>query len=81
MYKSKKNWVVAPVVLLTLLGAVAPAPIALSNVINAATTEDAGNTKEEDTTVTVDAATVAAKKDDEFAIKNLELPKSLTESM
>ncbi|WP_300267008.1 KxYKxGKxW signal peptide domain-containing protein, partial [uncultured Enterococcus sp.] len=30
MYKSKKNWVVAPVVLLTLLGAVAPAPIALS---------------------------------------------------
>ena len=32
MYKSKKNWVVAPVVLLTLLGAVAPAPIALSNV-------------------------------------------------
>lgn len=78
MYKSKKNWVVAPVVLLTLLGAVAPAPIALSNVVNAATTEDAGNTKEEDTTVTADAATVAAKKDAKFAIENLELPKTLT---
>ena len=42
MYKSKKNWVVAPVVLLTLLGAVAPAPIALSNVVNA--TEDTATT-------------------------------------
>ena len=44
MYKSKKNWVVAPVVLLTLLGAVAPAPIALSNVVNAETTEVANLT-------------------------------------
>nr|WP_248628597.1 KxYKxGKxW signal peptide domain-containing protein [Enterococcus cecorum] len=81
MYKSKKNWVVAPVVLLTLLGAVAPAPIALSNVVNAetnATTADSGDTKEEDTTVTADAATVAAKKDAKFAIENLELPKTLT---
>ena len=49
MYKSKKNWVVAPVVLLTLLGAVAPAPIALSNVVNAA----------EDT-----ATTLAAQRED-----------------
>nr|WP_275887579.1 KxYKxGKxW signal peptide domain-containing protein [Enterococcus cecorum] len=84
MYKSKKNWVVAPVVLLTLLGAVAPAPIALSNVVNAVedtattTPSDSGNTKEEDTTVTADAATVAAKKDAKFAIENLELPKTLT---
>ena len=39
MYKSKKNWVVAPVVLLTLLGAVAPAPIALSNVSTVLATE------------------------------------------
>ena len=84
MYKSKKNWVVAQVVLLTLLGAVAPAPIALSNVVNAVedtattTPSDSGNTKEEDTTVTADAATVAAKKDAKFAIENLELPKTLT---
>ena len=84
MYKSKKNWVVAPVVLLTLLGAVAPAPIALSNVVNAVedtattTPSDSGNTKEEDTTVTADATTVAAKKDAKFAIENLELPKTLT---
>ncbi|WP_071856415.1 KxYKxGKxW signal peptide domain-containing protein, partial [Enterococcus columbae] len=50
MYKSKKNWVVAPVVLLTLLGAVAPAPIALTNVVNA-----------EETTVV--AATDTTKQD------------------
>ena len=47
MYKSKKNWVVAPVVLLTLLGAVAPAPIALSNVVNAETTEDLAAKRED----------------------------------
>ena len=59
MYKSKKNWVVAPVVLLTLLGAVAPAPIALSNVVNAA-----------ETTVTKDV--LDARADATTKIKGLE---------
>ncbi|MGX7303805.1 KxYKxGKxW signal peptide domain-containing protein [Enterococcus columbae] len=40
MYKSKKNWVVAPVVLVTLLGAFAPATISLGNVVTVAAAED-----------------------------------------
>ena len=65
MYKSKKNWVVAPVVLLTLLGAVAPAPIALSNVVNAT-----------ETTVTTELD--AAKSDVTNKIKGLGLSDEAT---
>lgn len=46
MYKSKKNWVVAPVVLVSLLGSFVPATVSLSNAVTVSAAEVTGFVKD-----------------------------------